>query len=198
MGVASSTQVSADIKSIQQWKWTQVVSTIKAYNEQELPFAITAANIVTISGMTESEATCLVNVLSKQPNTGVVNALTVFSALICLGDELAGSLDSRIEALYDLVDFDGTAQVNIDEVVILFLCCGAALVGILKGQREAEGEDQVFPSDTICRRLAGQLYQDLDLLPSDLLGKSEFISWAISILSDIEEINVDSVFKTLY
>jgi hypothetical protein len=200
MGVSVSTPVSADIKAIQEWKWSQVVSTIKIYHEQEFPFGINASNIATMSGMKESEATQLVRLLSKQPDTGVVNSLTVLSALICLGDELAGPLDSRIEALYDLVDFDGTAQVTYDELVILFLCCGAALVGALKTRRQ-EDEDQLTPlspDDNLCRRLAGQLYQELEIQPSDMLGKSEFTAWAISFLSELETVNVDTVYMSLY
>jgi hypothetical protein len=201
MGVAASTSLPSDIKAIQQWQWSQVASSIKIYNDQEFPFGINASNIATMCNMKESEAKSLIHILSKQPDTGVVNALTVLSALICLGDELAGSLDSRVEALYDLVDFDGTAQVTYDELVVLLLCCGAALVGVLRAAGSGgEGGEQVvvYPDDAFCRHLAGQVYQELELPPTELLGKSEFTAWAISCLSELEDINVDNVYMSLY
>jgi hypothetical protein len=194
MGVSPSTPLSANVKAIQQWQWSQVIGTIKAYNEQELPFGINAANISAISGMKEADAQELVKTLAKQPDTGVVNALTVFAALICLADELAGSLDSRIESLYELIDFDCTSQVTYDEVVILFLCCGAALAGILKNRPEPV----VCPDDGFSRRLAAQLYQELEKDASDILTKSEFSVWVISFLSELEEVNVDNVYMSLY
>ena len=171
-----------------------MASTIKTYNEHELPFGITAANISTISGMKEPEAVQLVQTLSKQPNTGVVNALSVFAALISLGDELATPIDTRIEALYDLIDFDYTCQVTHDELVVLFLCFGTALAGILKQRPEPASS----PDDASCRRLAGQLYQEMDKDLSDILSKSEFCAWAIGFVSELEGVSVETVHTALF
>mmetsp|Transcript_25141 Transcript_25141/g.42437 ORF Transcript_25141/g.42437 Transcript_25141/m.42437 type:complete len:197 (+) Transcript_25141:36-626(+) len=194
MGVSSSTPLSAEVKGIQQWQWAQVSSSIKTYNELELPFGINASNISTISGMKEPDAEKLVHALAKQPDTGVVNALTVLAAIISLADEAAGSVDARVECLFDLIDFDYTAQVTYDELVVLFLCFGTALAGILRGR----AEPPVFPDDVFCRRLAGQVYQELDKDQSDILTRSEFSAWAISFLSEIEEVNVDNVYMSLF
>ena len=194
MGAAASTSLSAEFKTIQGWKWSHVESVIKAYNEQELPFAINDDNVSMISGLKGAQALQLVRQLSKQPDTGVVNALTVLSAMICMGDKAAGSVDSRIHALYDLVDFDRTSEVSFDELVILFLCFGAALLGILK----TSGQSTVTLDDTLCRRLAGQVYQELEMKHNEMLGKTEFHSWVISFLSEVDEINVESVYMSLY
>ena len=196
MGVAASSPLSADIKAIQKWKWTQVMASIKTYNENEFPFGITTTNIVTMTGMSEAEAKQLVQLLSKQPDTGVVNSLKVLSALLCLGDVASGSVDARIEILFDLVDFDGTAQVTHDELVILFLSCGTALAGI---QGAAAGATATTtPDDAMCRRLVGQLYQELEMPTSDRLAKNDFTAWAISFLSELQEINIDNVYASLY
>jgi hypothetical protein len=196
MGVSSSTPLAPELRAVQQWQWQQqVAGAIKSYCEQELPFGITAADVSAICDLKqEGEAAVLVAALARQPATGVVNALTVLAALILLGDELAGSLDSRIEALYDLVDFDFSSQVTHDELVVLFLCVGSAVVGLMKQRPEAP----VHPDDSFCRRLADQLYQDIDKDTSDTLSKNEFSQWAISFVGELEEVNVDNVYLSLY
>lgn len=194
MGVSSSTPLPAEVKAIQLWQWAQVTSTIKSYNELELPFGINASNISTITSMNEPDAENLIQTLAKQPGTGMVNALTVLAAIISLADEAAGSVDARVEALFDLIDFDYTAQVTYDELVVLFLCFGTALAGIIRGR----SDPPVFPDDVFCRRLAGQVYQELDKDQADILSRSEFSAWAISFLSEIEEVNVDNVYMSLF
>lgn len=119
MGVAESTPICSEVKAIQKWKWSRVTSSIKNYNDLDLPFGINASDIAGISGMQESDAKKIISLLSKQPDTGVVNALAVLSLIICLADQAEDiALEARIECLYDLIDFDGTSNVSCDEVII--------------------------------------------------------------------------------
>lgn len=195
MGVSPSTPIPGHIRAVQKWQWSQLTATIKTYNELELPFGINAANIATITGMRVSDAKQIVQMLAKQPDTGFVNSLTVLSALILMADENEGTQEARIEALYDLIDFDCTTQATYDELAILFLCCGAALAGILQMCPDSL---PTCPDDGVCRRLASQVYHDLEKDNSDILTKSEFASWVTSFLSELKEVSADTVYVSLY
>lgn len=192
MGVANSS-LPPEVNAIQQWTWPQVISAVKSYEEMEIPFSINSSQVASFCSLKEQEVSQLIQLLSRQPETGVVNALTMLASFVCLGDELAGSLDSRVEALFDMIDFDKSSQISFDQLAILFLTTGTALAGLLKGQQES-----VFPDDVFCRRLASQLYQELDKETTELLSKSDFTAWAMKILSEIENVNVNNVYMSLY
>jgi hypothetical protein len=50
-----------------------------------------------------------------------INALTLLMAAVCLADSSSPEVTGRAEKIFDIMDFDGTQQISLDELVIFVL-----------------------------------------------------------------------------
>jgi hypothetical protein len=106
---------------------------LKAYSDDEYDFGIDASTVASLTGLTIEESKQLIKLLSKDKkglmylrflptlltslSSVRVNALTLLSTVVCLADASQQMLETRAGAIFDLFDFDGTAQINQDETV---------------------------------------------------------------------------------
>jgi len=190
MGVGQSVNASPVFASIQNWPWTRVLAVVKAYNDEELDFGIDHSVVSHLTGLTTAESKSLIAQLSKS-DSGIVNAITMLITIAALGESGHLMLDSRLETIFELMDFDGTAQITMDEMTILLLCVASSFSSVLSKPEQC-------PSDMTMSKLTLAIYNDLNKKPSRPMLKSEFLSWATQCLANVSPINMETVFDAIF
>jgi hypothetical protein len=95
---------------------SKVESSVKAYNDGEYDFGIDYTVVMNITGYDTDESRELVKAHSKN-NSGIINALTLLISVISLGNSENRNETGRLESLFDLVDFNRSSQISLDELV---------------------------------------------------------------------------------
>ena len=130
MGVSSSYVLPKHFANFVSWPVPRVTSAIKAYETGEYDFGIDHTVIMSLTNVPLEDAKVLVKAFSRN-NSGVANACVFFAAMIMLAEP-----NRRIElyqagCIFDVMEFDKTGQLSMDEFAIMISCiilaCGMVL-----------------------------------------------------------------------
>lgn len=177
-------------QTIASWPWSKVQATLKAYADGEFDFCLDADTIADITCLSDADTKRLVALLSEN-KSGLVNALTLLVSIVLIGESSQTSVDIRLEALFDLIDFSCVSSITIEETTILLIIISTAMSSIVNEKGKA-------PSDKVLSRASGVIYEALDKVSSLPLLKSEFILWATSILDELPTNKLDTIFTSVF
>ena len=74
-----------------------------------------------------------------------INAITMLITFAALAEGNKRILEQRLEMIFDLMDFDNSAQITVDETTILLLCVASSFSSIL-GKHDSCPNDQAKQS----------------------------------------------------
>mmetsp|Transcript_4170 Transcript_4170/g.6446 ORF Transcript_4170/g.6446 Transcript_4170/m.6446 type:complete len:751 (+) Transcript_4170:75-2327(+) len=192
MGVSSSVENPSPIfLTIESWPWSRVVSIVRAYTDEEFDFGIDKSVISAITGLSQEDGATLIRALTSFENATMVNAVTLLSAILCIGDASQLMLDSRVAMVFDLFDFDGSAQISMDETTILLMCVASALSCALNMQ-------DTYPPDAAFVALTQSIFADQEKSTSRHILKQEFISWANKIFFDVPKHDMETIYRKVF
>ena len=161
---------------------------MKNYKDQEYEFGIDTASAAALTGLNQTESKGLVQSLSKN-DSGIVNAISVIMSAIVLADRMNTRNETqRIDALFDLLDFNQAGKINLDELTILFICLASAIAAILD-KKESTSEE-------IITTLTLNLFDELQRVTTGTVAKAEFQKWCLDTLVQIGQTDFDVIFET--
>lgn len=161
---------------------------MKNYKDQEYDFGIDVAAVLTLTGLSQTDSKALIQSLSKN-DSGIVNAISVIMTAIMLADRLNNRYETqRIEALFDLLDFNQAGKINLDELTILFICLASAIAGIL--------DKKESPSEEIITTLTLNIFDKLKRATNGSVTKAEFLKWCSETLVQIGQVDFEIIFET--
>jgi hypothetical protein len=186
MGISSSVELADHFKGIKEWTWGRVSSILRTYTNDEYDFGLDATAVMNLTSIPISDAKAIVNSLS-QNDSGVINALSLLVVIICLAESKQRMEPDRIDAIFGLLDFDGTSKISKDELTILMLCIGSAFSSILERQDER-------PSDAIMSDITTTIYKRQEKKMNSSISKKEFTTFCIETFKELGG-QVDSLFE---
>ena len=120
------------------------------------------------------ECNAIVKSLSKN-DSGIVNAISLLSIVIMMSESISRLERERVDAIFELVDFNQAGKISLDELTILFISVANGITAIL--------EMKDAPSEEIITTLTLNMYEQLKKAHNSTISKQEFTSWVLSTLS---------------
>eukprot|EP00428_Durinskia_dybowskii_P074164 CAMPEP_0170392016 /NCGR_PEP_ID=MMETSP0117_2-20130122/19968_1 /TAXON_ID=400756 /ORGANISM="Durinskia baltica, Strain CSIRO CS-38" /LENGTH=161 /DNA_ID=CAMNT_0010648127 /DNA_START=195 /DNA_END=680 /DNA_ORIENTATION=+ len=124
-----------------------------------------------MTGYDQEDAKELVRLHAKN-DSGIVNAITVLISIISLGNSENRNEVGRLEAIFDLMDFNHNSKISLDELTILLLCISSSF-GFILGAKEGEDEAK----QPVIVEFAKQIYQSLGKRPQSNITRDELVEW---------------------
>ena len=106
-----------------------------------------------------------------------MNALSLISIIVMISDCFQRLETARLDAIFDLVDFNQAGKISFDELTILFISVSNGITAFLE-KKEA-------PSEEIITTLTLNIYEQLKKAPNSTITKQEFTQWTLSTLAGI-------------
>jgi len=100
-----------------------------------------------------------------------VNAITLLISLISLGNSESRNEVNRLETIFDLMDFNRSGHISMDEFTILLLCIGSSYSFILQ-----RSNDEGLIDDAIIQ-FGKTVYEALGKKNTSSISKDELIDW---------------------
>jgi len=113
----------------------------------------------------------------------------VIIACILLCDGMDEMISNRINALFDLFDFNTTGNVSLDALNILLVCLTKALAAILNKSSKINEQHIIDYSQNIFEVLERNLYDD-----QELISKQEFHDYAQETWEGLQEPELSCLF----
>lgn len=107
--------------------------------------------------------------------------------IILLADCMQRIETVRIEAIFDLLDFNKTGKISLDGLTILFICLATGIAGIL-------GKDEV-PSEEIITTLTLNFFDRLKRASNGTVTKAEFHKWCMETLGTMDVTDFVTMFE---
>jgi|MDTB01.1.fsa_nt_gb Ca2+-binding EF-hand superfamily protein len=189
MGVSTSYQLPKHFAAFTSWPSPKVSSAIKAYEAGEYDFGIDHTVIMTLTGLNLEESKVLVKAFSRN-QSGVVNAMVFFSAVLMLAEPNRRVTLYQPGAIFDLYDFDKTGQLSMDEFTIMLSCVGLSCALILSRVDECLDDE----SNT---EFAKGIYAKLGKVNGAPISKSEVLGVVKEYFDDHDVKTVDQFFGRL-
>ena len=167
MGVSSSYQLPKHFATLTSWPSPKVSSAVKAFESGEYDFGIDHTVIMTLTGLSLDESKVLIKAFSRN-QSGVVNAMIFFSALLMLGEPNRRVDMYQVGCIFDLYDFDKTGQLTMDEFTIMLSCLGLSCALILSRANECLDDSQNM-------EFAKAIYEKLGKVQGAPIMKNEVI-----------------------
>ena len=120
------------------------------------------------------ECNAIVKSLSKN-DSGIVNSISLISIAIMISDCFNRLEVERVEAIFDLVDFNQAGKISLDELTILLISVANGITAIL--------EKTDTPSEEIITTLTLNIYEKLKKAQNSTISRQEFSQWILSTLS---------------
>ena len=101
-----------------------------------------------------------------------INALTLLISIISLGNSENRNETGRLEALFELVDFNKTNRISLDELAIFLLCLSSSYSFIL-----ALAPDEQ-PVDAVMIQFAKSIFETLGKRPNSYISGEDIVEYA--------------------
>lgn len=186
MGVNQSTTLPHYFEEIKSWPWSRVAHIIKAYIDEEYDFGLDTTAVSALTGYSLEDSKAVVLSLSKN-DTGIINAISLLTIFISLAESSQRLEQVRLHAIFDLLDFNQSAQVNMDALCTLFVCVSSAHAAIL-GKKKT-------PSEQLMMQMTGNMYESLKRSFNSTVTRDEFTKWASNTFETLGIPTVESVFE---
>jgi len=188
MGAAHSTQFSPHFEVMKQWSWSRVNYMIQNFVEQEYDFGIDVNQVATLTELSQTESHGIIKSLSRN-DSGIVNAISLLCIIILISDCLNRLETARLNAIFDLVDFNQAGKISLDELNILLISLSNAITVMI--------ERKDAPSEEIITTLTLNMYDQLKKAPNSTISKQEFTQWMLSTLGGLENCEFETFYDTL-
>ena len=107
-------------------------------------------------------------------DSGIVNAISLLCIIILISDCLNRLETARLNAIFDLVDFNQAGKISLDELTILLISLSNAITVMI--------ERKDAPSEEIITTLTLNMYDQLKKAPNSTISKQEFTQWMLCTL----------------
>jgi hypothetical protein len=190
MGLSQSSEESLpqQIVEIREWDWAKTLHVCKTYVDGEFDFGIDAATLSLLAHLNRDDADFICKTISMN-DTGVVNSLVLIYFFIILSESHTRNETVRVEALFDVVDFNMSGSIFLEDLAVSLLCVAQALGAVL-------GRSQDIPSDAMMYKMANHIYSVVGKPTNSNLKKSEFTKWAVDVVLEVSW-NLDGIFDFL-
>eukprot|EP01039_Chlorochromonas_danica_P018470 gene18470-22215_t len=116
MGAEASVEIAKPFVDVSKWSRSRLDSVIQGYSDGEYDFGIDLAALKSITGYDNDEAKELQQVLVKNENTGMINAVTLICVFVCLGNSDSRDEVLRLDIIFDIRDFNKAGRISHDEM----------------------------------------------------------------------------------
>lgn len=188
MGAAHSTKFAPHFEVIKHWPWSRVKYIMRNFVEQEYDFGIDVNQVATLTGLSQTECHEIVKSLSRN-ESGVVNALSLVIIIIMLADCLHRLETVRVDAIFELMDFNQAGKITLDELTVLFICASNGITCLL--------EHKEAPSEEIITTMALNMYEQLKKAPNSTINKQEFSQWVMGTVAGLDNLEFETFYDTL-
>ena len=135
MGGMHSVIFEPQFEDIKRWPWSRVTDISKNFRSNDYDYVLNLREFITLTGLSPDKADALAlsfrKMERKKESEDTINVLVVIVACILLSDGMNEMISTRIDALFDLFDFNSTGNASLDALNILLICLTKALAGIL-------------------------------------------------------------------
>ena len=125
------------------------------------------------------ESHAIIKSLSRN-DSGIVNAISLICIIIMISDCLQRLERARLNAIFDLADFNQAGKISLDELTILLISLANAIT-VMVERKDA-------PSEEIITTLTLNMYEQLKKAPNSTISKQEFTQWMLSTLGGTNQI----------
>jgi hypothetical protein len=108
--------------------------------------------------------------------------------LIVLADCTQRLETQRLDALFDLLDFNHSGKLSLDELTVLFVCLANAVSSI--------SESDEVPSEEIITVMTLNIFDKLKRASNGSITRSEFKQWCSTTLESLGGNNFDVIYQT--
>jgi len=184
MGSAFSTPpLPEPFSMFQFWAHARTGEMLHTYKTNDYEFGIDTKIVAILIGGDQDWANEIVEKFAVD-GSSIINALSFISGIIAIanhGTSKPSLLEEKISLVFDAFDFDGTGNMTMDELTILFLSSLRALV-VITGQ----GTE---PSDDECEQISIKAFNFVGRQLSSPITRDEFVRYVtFTVGSDCEDL----------